>query len=339
VITDCSTLSDESVVNFPAPPIGSVLHVICICKKNMVDQAQSDYLSSIQKRFNSDMTLSPLFSFDFRKIEDLIDALIARHFSPLQRILRCGCLTATVQIHPAIDSSATERLDNEIEVIAFVRPQALANCPVISHHLLVPITGDQDNEEAASLTSLMAQSFKAENMTALCRLGNEWYGLLYFVNTSPPSTTGANLTLHCLAYGNETVPWLGCLASASFVPYTTGTVNDNLNGPGISSKQKPSYAANCTSWLQPYGLQSDVQKLVRYMKKLPDRHVPFYQEVNRVCQYALALGYIDLLDGLAGLLETESASAAPAVQKHCKHIAEIIRSRQFTYGKNIEPPA
>jgi hypothetical protein len=50
-------------------------------------------------------------------------------------------LSRVLQIFPVPDGVARNRIDSELEVLAFVRPAALANCPTISHHLLIPVGG------------------------------------------------------------------------------------------------------------------------------------------------------------------------------------------------------
>jgi hypothetical protein len=52
-------------------------------------------------------------------------------------------------------------------------------------------------------------------------------------------------------------------------------------------------------------LQSDIQKILRNARKLPDKTPHFYKELNRLKRAALALGFNELLDGMATLFERE----------------------------------
>lgn len=112
-------------------------------------------------------------------------------------------------------------------------------------------------------------------MAALCLLNNEWYGFIYsWADTKKKS----NLMLTVLEPGSDVVPWLG---------------NFNNLGPLDAAKtpvsfpvrptEKRSYTQNAPSWIRQVGLQSDIQKILRHARKLPEKTQNFYK-VNYKCQ-------------------------------------------------------
>jgi len=52
-------------------------------------------------------------------------------------------------------------------------------------------------------------------------------------------------------------------------------------------------------------LHSDIQKILRNARKLPEKTPHFYKELNRLKRAALALGFHELLEGVAAIFERE----------------------------------
>lgn len=78
--------------------------------------------------------------------------------------------------------------------------------------------------------------------------------------------------------GSENIPWLG-----DFRYF--GTPDEALpnESPQFPIKpEKRSYSQNCVVWIKQAGLQSDVQKLLRHAKKLPDKTQQFYKVIGHV---------------------------------------------------------
>ena len=102
----------------------------------------------------------------------------------------------------------------------------------------------------------------------------------------------SNLVLSVFKPGLDSVPWLGDIRLLSSLPTLQG-----YDIPGVVNQQpatlpvpivdKKSYANSAPSWLRQATLQSDVQKLLRYGRKLPDKLNIFY----KVC---LSRAYEDL---------------------------------------------
>lgn len=110
-------------------------------------------------------------------------------------------------------------------------------------------------------------------MAALCLLNNEWYGFIYsWADTKKKS----NLMLTVLEPGSDVVPWLGNFNNLG--------PSDVVKGSPVSFPVRPnekrSYTQNAPSWIRQVGLQSDIQKILRHARKLPEKTQNFYK-VNK----------------------------------------------------------
>jgi len=68
------------------------------------------------------------------------------------------------------------------------------------------------------------------------------------------------------------IPWLGSL---DCLGVTKG--KDPTESLPVKPTEKRSYAQNHVSWIRHAGLQSDIQKILRHAKKLPDKTQQFYK--------------------------------------------------------------
>lgn len=102
-----------------------------------------------------------------------------------------------------------------------------------------------------------------------------------------------------------------------------------------------------TVWIKPSGLQTDVQKILRNARKLPEKTQTFYKELNRLRKAALAFGFLDLLKGVADMLERECTllpdTAHPDAAFQLTHAAQQLKlastgtSEYAGYDHNITP--
>lgn len=70
------------------------------------------------------------------------------------------------------------------------------------------------------------------------------------------------------------IPWLGDLRYVGNLEDTQQP--DNAVFP-VKPIEKRSYSQNCVVWIKQAGLQSDIQKVLRHAKKLPDKTQNFYK--------------------------------------------------------------
>lgn len=106
-------------------------------------------------------------------------------------------------------------------------------------------------------------------MAALCLLNTNWYGFIYsWADTKKKS----NLMLTVLEPGNDVVPWLGNFRNL-------GPADKSAEVPSfpVRPADKRSYSQNAPSWIRQAGLQSDIQKILRHGRKLPEKTQNFYK--------------------------------------------------------------
>lgn len=120
-----------------------------------------------------------------------------------------------------------------------------------------------------SLCVLLHGAFKVENMAALVLLNQNWFGFLYCSCTD--NKKKSNLMLMVLRPGTDVIPWLG-----DFRLLTTAS-DAAEKGSFPVKPDKRSYSQNCVSWIRQAGLQSDIQKVLRHAKKLPEKTQHFYK--------------------------------------------------------------
>lgn len=105
--------------------------------------------------------------------------------------------------------------------------------------------------------------------------------------------------------------------------------------------EKRSYSQNIVVWIRQSGLLSDIQKVLRHAKKLPDKTQQFYKELNRIRRNALSLGFFELLDALAMIFDLEIAALAnanPDCALQLRHSAEFLRKTNNRDLKTLIAP-
>ncbi|KAH8293116.1 hypothetical protein KR044_005417 [Drosophila immigrans] len=172
-----------------------------------------------------------------------------------------------------------------------------ADVVVVKPHSTTPAQQEQQKD---TLCGLLHGALKLENMAALVLLGDKWFGFMYAYNDVKKKS---NFMLNILPPGSHVIPWLGDLELLGFP--------EDL-APGETASfpvraERRSYSQSCVVWIRQASLQSDVQKVLRHAKKMPDKTQHFYKELNRIRRAALALGFVELLEALALLLEKECA--------------------------------
>lgn len=110
-------------------------------------------------------------------------------------------------------------------------------------------------------------------MAALCLLNTDWYGFIYsWADTKKKS----NLMLTVLEHGTDVVPWLGNFRNLGSID-SISTKNMEVGTFPVRPNEKRSYSQNAPSWIRQIGLQSDIQKILRHAKKLPEKTQNFYK--------------------------------------------------------------
>ncbi|XP_061773100.1 integrator complex subunit 14 [Nerophis ophidion] len=309
-------------------------------------------------------------------VQAMFGRLIDRAYSPFHAVLHCGNLSSDVQVFPRPEPVVVDEeveplprtVNTDLEIMGFIEIADISSPPVISRHLVLPIavnkevedigtgvTEELEEEVSASQMAgkspnfcvLLHGSLKVEGMVALVQLGPEWFGMLY---SQADSKKKSNLMMSVFEPGPEPLPWLG--KSSHLGPISEAAENpygeDDSKSPfPLQPPVKRSYAQNVTVWIKASGLQTDVQKILRNARKLPDKTQTFYKELNRLRKAALAFGFWDLLKRVAELLERECTmlpdSAHPDAAFQLSHAAQQLKlastgdSQYAAFEHNIVP--
>lgn len=301
----------------------------------------------------------------------LCEALFAPHLSTL----RLGALTCRVQVFPAprefvrVRDLETVRYQvaREIAVVGFLAVAHVYSPATVSRHVLSPVpsacvdAADQEERTTPNLSVLLHGALRLEPMVAVVTLGRDWWGLLHSSAAGAGGGGGSGvaarrclLALSILEPGSRSVPWLGGLQFLA--PYSDFDSVDTAPFPLKLRDEERSFSAAQPCWTRASALTADVNKLVRFARKLPDKAPVFYKDYNRVRRYALAFGMQAVLEKLRVLLEREyratssAAVAAPSAAHRAlrdKHLARVISHLQEPHWSielapigqgGVEPP-
>ncbi|KPP74496.1 von Willebrand factor A domain-containing protein 9-like, partial [Scleropages formosus] len=354
---------------FPLPfPFPAKLYIMCIA--NAEELQNSDTLDNLEQLLSLNGGEGQIFT-----VEGPLK-LIDQAYTPFHAVLRCGNLSSDVQVFPRPEpvimdeevDPAPRTILTDLEIVGFIEIGDISSPPVLSRHLVLPIAVNKDVDEMGTGTTdeteeensanqmagkspnfcvLLHGSLKVEGMVALVQLGPEWYGMLY---SQADSKKKSNLMMSLFEPGPEPLPWLGKVSQLG--PTSDAKENpygeDDSKSPfPLQPKSKRSYAQNVTVWIKPSGLQTDVQKILRNARKLPEKTQTFYKELNRLRKAALAFGFWDLLKGVADLLERECTllpdTAHPDAAFQLSHAAQQLKlastgdSQYAAFDHNITP--
>ncbi|XP_057551181.1 integrator complex subunit 14-like isoform X1 [Hippopotamus amphibius kiboko] len=372
--SQCSK-SNRFPLPFPFPP---KLYIMCMA--NLGELQSTDSLDCLEHLIGVSSGEGQIFTTDgplcLKNVQSMFGKLIDLAYTPFHAVLKCGHLTADVQVFPRPEPFVVgEEIDpvpkvinTDLEIVGFIDTADISSPPALSRHLVLPvalnkegdevgtgITDDNEDENSANQIAgkipefcvLLRGSLKVEGMVAIGQLGPKWHGMLY----SQADSKKSNL-MSLFKPGPEALPWLGKMAQLG--PISDAKENpygedDNKSPFPLQPENKRSYAQNVTVWIKASGLQTDVQKILRNARKLPadEKSQTFYKELNHLRKAALAFGCLDLLKGVADMLERECTllpdTAYPNAAFQLTHttqqlkLASTATSEYAGYDHNITP--
>jgi len=360
----------------PSPfpiPFPCKIHVVCIATSNelgadlMLFQRLCDSTGIGGSVYVPDAPLS------VQSVQNVFTRLAQTHYTTYEGTLSCGHLQSKVTLSPPPDlipsileaSKKTKahdknrRLPNELSICGFLDVADIGSPSHISRHLVIPVptsSGESKDKEGGkeavkdsdedgktpSFCVLLHGSLKVEKMVAIVTLDSDWFGMLH---SWADSKKKSNLVLTTFTPG-ENISWLGNLqklgpaAELETNPYQSADNDEAETTPfPVMPSQRRSYNSQANVvWIKPSGLQSDVQKLLRYAKRLPEKQGQFYKELNRLRRAALCYSYLGLLDILASMLDKECHKATGKVARQLRHASESLRAGpSMDFNKPVAP--
>ncbi|KAI8478996.1 PREDICTED: von Willebrand factor A domain-containing protein 9-like [Branchiostoma belcheri] len=365
---DLPTEGEEFPLPFPFP---SKLHLVCLATPPEVQGVLGQLQRLVDINGGAGGVYLPEGELNMTTCQALFSKLAETQFPSVTWTLKCGHMSSEVQAVPVVETfkktydsgPVVREPSQEMEILGFLDSKDIASPAVISRHLVLPkptktekdvseggggasAEGDGDTAEhdgkAPSFCVLLHGSLKVESMVALVQLGESWYGFLY---SWADSKKKSNLMLSVLEPGEDAVSWLGKISQLGPVassPHNPYGEDDTTSPYPVRHADKRSYAQNTTVWIKPSGLQTDVQKILRNARKLPDKQQTFYKELNRLRKAALSFGFVDLLEGMSAMLERECTllpgTAHPDAALQLTHAAKELRlAINKDYDDNIAP--
>lgn len=315
------------------------IHIICITTVDDVAfQRSLTFYKTIISRNSSDspevkvntpykggqiyVPTVPLLSY--QDIEGIFTQISRNYFKPCLARITCGELSSNVSLFPTLECAGDKR-DNAwpIEICGFFDFDELATPPSVSKHIVLPMKESKeqlkrmltfinvrndltdedldeifdDENKQPSFAVLLHGSAKAANMVALCQIGVDCnqYGVLY---SRTDNKKRSNLMLYTFEPGAKSI-----LGISNFNALGFGS-KDNQQPPTRSSTaKKPS---NIMVWLDQESIQNDIQKILRYARKLPEKNELLLSEVRKVKRAAFAYDFQELIETLIQMLEREA---------------------------------
>uniref|UniRef100_A0A8C7ZPB9 Integrator complex subunit 14 n=1 Tax=Oryzias sinensis TaxID=183150 RepID=A0A8C7ZPB9_9TELE len=336
---------------FPLPfPFPTKLYILCIA--NSEELQMTDAMDNLEHLLCLSGGDGQIFTMEgplcMKSVQTMFGRLIDHAYSPFHAVLHCGNLSSDVQVFPRPEPMVVDEevepmpraVSTDLEIVGFIEIADISSPPVISRHLVLPIAVNK------GLFLFYTSMAKWSLYFCVC-LRPEWYGMLY---SQADSKKKSNLMMSLFEPGSEPLPWLGKItylgpvSEAAENPYGE---DDSKSPFPVQPPAKRSYAQNVTVWIKASGLQADVQKILRNARKLPDKTQTFYKELNRMRKAALAFGFLELLKGVADLLERECTllpdSAHPDAAFQLSHAAQQLKlastgdSQYADFDHNIAP--
>jgi len=252
----------------------------------------------------------------------------SNEFAPLKTTLKFGHLSGGLCIHPRPPGIAS---GTDLQVVGVIKVSDLDGPPLESRHLVQAEsgTGEQPHLVVLMMDSLLMSdedgADKGRRSCALVKVGNR-FGLLQ------PQETNKRpwLAFWLIPPGDDPLPWFGPLRQLG-----QPDVKNHIDFPVCDSMaRRRSYAVPTIAWTKDKNVTSDVLKLMRAARKLPDKAQNFYRELNKIRRACLAYGFTDLMDGIAQCLDYEQKVAQetkPAA------VAAIQRAADFLRSSKTEP--
>lgn len=173
-------------------------------------------------------------------------------------------------------------------------------------------------------------------MCGLVEVGEDWYGFIYSWSDNKKKSS---LMVSLFEPGLDAVPWLGSLERLG----PASELNETTSGHfPVKSDRKPSYSSAPVVWIKQSGIHSDIQKVLRHARKLPDKTQQFYKELNRLKKAAVSMGFYELLEGMAQICERECSLLPANVSPDCAiqltYVAAVLRSQECYNPKQMIQP-
>ncbi|EDV26504.1 von Willebrand factor A domain-containing protein 9 [Trichoplax sp. H2] len=360
-------LDSQEVITLP---FTSKLHIICISPLEEVGSNLHWYKQLCDTTSShGGHVYFPEKPLTQQSVEKAFMQLAENNYMPYKGILQFGNLRSNVNLVPPpiniMGYNSTDDYDfppfpYELKICGFLDSVDVGQPPCIARHLVLPYSSPHNLDEAGahdasgsdssfddavvddshtpSFCVLLHGSLKVEKMVALVKLSDDWFGIL---QSWADSKKKSNLVLSIFEPAIK-LSWLGELTQLGpsidedVNPYVTVNEDEEESPFPVPLAGYFSYHHQGFLIWTKNSLQSDIQKTLRYARRLPDKKQAFYKEVNKLRRNALVYSFDGVIACIASLLlkEAENATSQQAVTL-LKHVAAHLRSENVY--STIEP--
>ncbi|GMR61803.1 hypothetical protein PMAYCL1PPCAC_31998 [Pristionchus mayeri] len=188
---------------------------------------------------------------------------------------------------------------------------------------------------APFLVQILTEAMRHEDMAAVCVLDNAEYAIL----TVDQNSDGDDLLVISTILNQDIMPsYIPQFAQLSTIFDETNDVDNAYLTQSVGS-ENPSYVAARSSWFDEDGIEADMVRIRKNLKKIPDRIPHFYLDVNRMRNHAYCVCFHNYLPELADQLIGEAKDFGEAAVKHAEYVATFYRKViPFSDVKEIPMP-
>lgn len=285
---------------------GLRVHIIAIGASSEVESTMEGYRGVVGKTGGSIQTVE--LPHNSHALKQCFDSLVCSHYGSYSGLLACGNLKCNVSVQPNPNIELFRILSNQggnvaggtfptvLPITGFLPNKKIPSPPAISRHIILPATSTD-----TTMCLLLNEALKAEKTTAFVMLEPDWFAIissLYEKDSSALCLSVFRRDMH--------ISWIGELSKLAsvrqpnFFPLPLRTFHQR------SYPSKPSYTI---PYVTKDLLQSDLQKIVRYARNLPQKQQILTQECERLRSVAEVYYLPSLKDNIVAILQQEMNTA------------------------------
>uniref|UniRef100_A0A0K0DIF8 IntS14_C domain-containing protein n=1 Tax=Angiostrongylus cantonensis TaxID=6313 RepID=A0A0K0DIF8_ANGCA len=324
LLTDAATFRAD-ITSYPLTMIFAIVVDVVPPNSDQISELKELVTTTNDDKFSCTSTTKSwiLRYSEFSDVKSLVSELMKSLLEPDYTVLYVGNLSASVCVYPTSGKDVPE----SIEVIGFVRLMNMMNIPVHDVQFITPSQGRNtekrltvddkpgfvrtEEQDDVDLLGTIGPALLETECVAIALIDEAKYGCI------TAEKVGDDFCLVLNKFPSE---------MPDFVPDFATLISglDDLAGALHFTTLKgiaPSYGPVVQSWVTEHGFNIDFQKIMRLLRKLPERPHLFYQEVNRFRNYALAIGMDHALHEAARIIREEIAQLNAMAQKHGAYVA------------------
>ncbi|KAF8354499.1 hypothetical protein PRIPAC_96122 [Pristionchus pacificus] len=187
---------------------------------------------------------------------------------------------------------------------------------------------------APYLVQMLAEAMRLEEMFAVCLLDNGEYGVLSYDQNSE----GDDLLCFSTIVDQDKMPLIIPHFSQLLSHFDDTNEVDNFY---ISQQvgENPSYILARSNWTSEEGIEADMVRIRKNLKKAPERISHFYVDVNRMRAHAYCVCMESRLSAVADMIIAEAKDFGALAVKHAEYVATHYRKKvKWTELKEIQIP-